>query len=415
MFAVTLWNGCAHSRIARPFSARTEHCRQSNCAVCPADQGPHTLDTSQFDERPSIQLGLNLDIPEAAPIAADQPLKVRILVPHVVERLAAEHSSLAHLLMSDQQGDSCESRCGPLNDALEAQAEFERNQSVAEALTAYYRLTLVYLQNGLNMRSAAELDRFTSMLARLEEAGLARSIEQGQIDQTRFEIWQNRSKLEYSQRLLTAQLRELLNLEPHQLEPIWPDFEPTESLVSDGVQSEIETAWNHRGDLRALEHLLCLAPEDLIGGQSGWLSGAHPLLGASRVAQLRRWQLLFCKHRMALQSEWMKRQCQLLQLIEAKRSAIAIEVEEIWYSLDLRQQLIASKQLALADLDANWHSRIAGKDIRPLSFADETDYSKQRIQLISELVQERIELEIDLVRLQRAQGTLGRRFAQSMN
>ncbi len=374
---------------------------------------PTSLRTVQWEARPPIQLDLNLDVPEAAPpFVEGDPSDVRLLTPAECESLSAAHSSLAALLTSAGFDAAATCERSPLHSAFACQAAFERNQSSGDALIAYYRLASVYLQFGLSVHSLNELKRFEDLVQRLETQGVARSMEhQGAINQSRLDVLQKQAQLEYSQRVLTAQLREMLDLDPAQLSPIWTDFEATPSLVSNGVTAEIEIALAHRGDLQALEHLQSLSPRDLLGLNSGWATSIHPLLGFAAGVPVRPWQLLFCKHRTALENAWCQQQRQLTELIITKRRAISVEVEEVWYSLEKRQRTIELKQRALASLDADWNARLAAKDILPVTVASETDYSNRRLVLTSELLQERIELEIDLVRLQKAQGTLGTRAA----
>lgn len=364
-----------------------------------------TLETISVEARDPLVLDLNINLDGAIPPAMMGATALRLLAADSCRRLAAQRAPTARLLDSDANLDPCGPGDGAaITIAFLAQAEHERNQAAGDALIAFHRLILVYLQNGICLQTLAEIERLQRVLDKLADAGMTGAAQQGQLNQRREDTKVQQARLSYSQHVLTAQLRELLGLDESQFEPIWPVFEATPALVSDGLESEIALAWQHRGDLHALEQLHCLSPQEFLTLAQGILGQTHPLLGLSRVARLMPWQLLMCRHREAIAAEVQKRQAQLAELIEAKRRAIRIEVEEVWHALEMRTQVIAIKQDALAELDADWNRRLNTKDIQPIEMSDEVEYVTARLELIGDLVRERMEIEIDLVRLRKAQG-----------
>jgi hypothetical protein len=375
----------------------------------------HVLPVIDYHERGPIEL---FEIPEPIwgwPIADQQPERLRELTFENCARLARASSPVANQIETHRTwlASSCETPA-VLLAAMECQAAHERNLHAATALEGYLNLVDIYAQQPIFEQAFAIFVDADASLRKLQSAGFGMESDPAELEREKIKLEQQVAELRYSQSRLQDGLEGLLHLAPQSGQPIWTRYVAREVGELGGIEDfdqAREVAFANRGDLQAL--MLLASDCSMISNETltRLVASAQPMLGPGLVksAVARWWQCALKDELERLEAqESAARRRQLNQLIEAKRQMIAGEVQEILHSLRRHRELAELKHRELESLQDSIAAAEKAKDERPLDFAKYQQQRLRALELTGQIVHEVIAIDIDQIRLRRAQGLWGR-------
>ncbi len=343
----------------------------------------------------------------AMPVIDENTTQVRILTAPDCERLAAQSSKAANQLIAEQgiaPTNECHSELGVL---LDLQAAQQRNLSAGLALEAYYQLLGVYLAHGIVQES---LQKLADSQATIE--AMSRDIPAGDslavLQRERLELLAKIAELRYQQQALTSQLEFYLVLEADTHHPIWTEQVNLEAVILPTLDQALDNAYRHRSDLAAAQTLansndptlLAAAKQRLMasgGGGWGQLSIPKPLLLCAA-----KWQQQLAALELSARHE------QLCQLVNDLKLAIRLEVTEAWESTQQHLTTLELKQKILESSEQSILLQQQSNELVPTSPEDEMALERDRLAARRDVLQATIAAQLSWIRLQKAQGALGK-------
>lgn len=420
-YCVTSLSGCARL-------ARKRNCNSSPNCPAPVSVPKQSLPTIAFETREAILFSELTNPIEGFPIAVDpsdrpqkapvSPDRLRNLKLAEARRLAYETAPIAERLESHRDWLKTLKRTPPaILNAMTHQARFERSKHRQLATEAYYNLVKVYTKPPILHRTDEVLQASEMALEKFREAGIEIPGDPQELQRRRVEITEQYAEVRFNQLRLNDALDSLLNLAPAPKEPLWTDFQASvhppvqnesetvesETVESEAVESEaveletIELALSQRGDLQALEQLSCdsqtLSLDFLRGSDAGsGLMGA----GFEMPPAAKFWQ---CRVKDEIerlkQSAQCERKRQLQMLVENKKEQIRLEVRQSLQAIEKHQASLKLKLIRLDNLRESMAAAEKAKDIRPVDFKSRLEQRTAEFKLISEIIDERIAIEIE--------------------
>lgn len=333
-----------------------------------------------------------------------------------VARAAAEHAPAARLLESERTASACGldrddpeacARAGLIQAIYGDLAEHQRNEAAADAMAAYWRAVAVRDQIQLLHQAEPLIDT----LEALAEAAARLEIADGNLDQLddqRLQIEDRLIEGRFSLLRIRHQIAALIGSSSEQAEAARLD-EPLggQRTPELDVERQIEIAFSHRSDLRALETLCrCMngnslpAARDLLGTFSPGLGVASAAVTAARGSRL----LTLHAPRPSI-GDLACRRAQCSELVAARREQVQAEVRDAVLQVEeaIARVDVARRRAELADAVAERARRATEIEQQPPGTSEQSQLVALERQ--AELIERQQRLAVALVELQRAQGT----------
>lgn len=365
------------------------------------------LEEVPINDRAPIQvndIGLNAS---GSPVNADAQNSLRRLTVAQCRELAMTGSRNANALDAEFQRLQCNENVPPcILEMIQLSAMHQRNESIGQALEAYLNLVEVYLQHDLLLESTVLIDDTHQTIDQLRAADVIVDFDRRELDRRRMTAEEKAFELLSNQQTLTTGLELLLQLQRTSGSPIWPEYS-AESFGQYDVPTlndSLTVAWENRKDLRALQALATCCSEDLIDAVRSSLRSIHPLLGFAFRPRGVLYQAFFGQQDDL--HEVNQLQNQVYGVIESLKDSIELEVASRVYSIEKRMAVIRLKKARIQSLHDSIQSAKDVAAVKPVDLKAQVERRAQVIEARSELIRERIALEIDRVKLMQAQGIL---------
>jgi hypothetical protein len=391
----------------------------SGCSLLPAPQSSVLVGDPEPAAPPS---GITLDearIPTGDAARAWTtswlPASGRPLTAAECASRGAEQSQLARVLDREaahlrcgagSHGRGCVS--GLLPEILSQEARRQRNDAAQQALTAYYQLVEVHLQQEVLAESLREHESTRQSLESLHSAGLLPQYDRSDLERKRLQLDQQSLKLTYDRTRLTARIKTLIGqdaLTPEAiettcaLEPRPPGYALPEAL---------EIARAHDVELFAIRRFLQCGDVDDLDLARSLLQTSFPLLGQTpeTTGPLAKLSLVW-GHVARSQQELSTRKQQLRTLYASRQEQVDLEVAAAL--VDVEQKYL---ELGLArDTYDSWQTRVdvleLNRELLREGYPELLAARGERLKARSQLLHAIVELELAHVRLDGTLGTLG--------
>jgi len=390
--------GCAashrHSVVSRANNYRL---------VTNAQPARNALSTLEFESRTPIQIGVGQPT-SGLPLTVNDG-SIRNLTLGECQSLAFNSSALGNALSQEGKvvnSESCGSDETPgcVSRIICLQAEHERVKSSGQATEAFLNLVDVYLQHEILLESMEEVDRASSVLNKLKENEIEVDVDPRELDRQENMLEEKAAELLYAQQQATTGLSLLLNLNVDNTTPIWTQYENLETVPIPELQSAVDVAFENRKDLAALNELACCCGPEVMELIRSSTQTLHPLIGL-KFGPKRKWNFLVQKE---LEQEACCRCEQIVDVVQAKKKLIRLEVSQLVQSMNRRARLIYLKKSTVESLSKSLDEAEKAVEIKPLDFKTQIENKAAWLQARSELVHEIVALEIDRSKLTTAQG-----------
>ncbi|GEM_PF-1814981 len=335
---------------------------------------------------------------------------IRVLTLSNCEQLAAQTAPKAKIIERQVAWLSDQDLASETLLAVAAfQAQYERNVHVGNALEAYWDLANTYAQQPGLEQGRLVLDDAEQTVLRFRESGISSQADPAEFGRAELDLDRKEAELVHAQNQLLDGLSLLLALDLNDRSPIWTSDTSGSSFSSEDQQQAIAVALDQRGDLQAMRTLMQVSDwESLEQGQQ--IVGTQiPLSVGPSATLLAVWN---CLKKNDLERQKAEQLCslrqQLQQLIYTKERLVEQEVRGIFSSLDRYQKVLQLNLEEVSSLQQTMTTAEQGKDLRPIDFQQRLQ-QQQRMQLLnSQIIQGRVAIERDRVRLRQSQGLLGR-------
>jgi cytochrome c556 len=343
------------------------------------------------------------------------------------EQIAATSAPIAREIESHRDWLSNNSAASAaFIQAMNHQADYERNMHAGRSLKAMLNLADIYSQQPTIEQSHQTIDQAMRAIEKIRDADVPVPSDTNELTRQHLEIEEQATSLQLNQQQLTQAIELLLELESSEV-PLWPDMQDFDQVVSNfgnietDCESAYQTALTHRGDLKALQ-ILAGDSDRLSTEQFAALADAgSPLLGAGLdlpVSAALWWQCRL-KDQFEQRIECIKekeaarRREQMISLAENKRKQIRREVCDAIDAIKTNQRLLELKTQRRDSLTQSIVAAEKAKDEEPLDFAAHLQNRLERLKLETEITHQHFLIAAEKVRLREAQGLLGQQAQYS--
>jgi hypothetical protein len=393
----TIFSGCHRHQPAAQFS------KPYQAAPEPSNE----LVEIAVSERSPIQMAYQDQISGGTPVNPDAQNSLRRLSIVQCSMLARRSSRAGNALDGEYERLRCKEHVPEcILQMLQLSADHQRNESAGQALEAYLNLVEVYLQHDVLLESAVLVQETHETLDQIRAAGVVVDFDRRELDRRRMEAEEKAFELLEKQQQLTSGLEILLQLRRTAKSPIWTEFQ-AESIgvgAAPDLNSSLTIAWENRKDLQAMKVLATCCSEDLLDAIRASARSLHPLLGLALSPRPLFFRALFGPEENLQETNSLQRH--ITGVIESQKDLIEAEVSNRVFSIEKR---IAVMQLKQAQIDSLRNSIQSAKDaasIKPVDLETQLNQKSEILRIRSEIIHERIALEIDRMKLMQAQGLL---------
>lgn len=367
----------------------------------------HSLPVIEYKNRLSIELIQGYESFKGTITAVEPPTSVRDLSLNECRSLSFKSSPVARQLESHGRWLQRMNRSSPsVVKGVFLQAEHERSVHVANSLEAYLNLTEVYLQRSVVDEMVQVLNNSEEAIESFQKAGIEIPGDPNVIERRRMEIDEQISDLRMNQNKLTSGLEALLELSPQSDLPIWTSFKAPIHETIPSEEMAIQIALGSRDDLKALETVergsYSMSSEEMKG-----LFGGTPFLGSSISipGPAGCFQISLQKQIASLKrSENVEYQHQIHDSVIIKQNQIRQEVSEALQNLSNHYSRLSITQQKLISYQNSLEAESKAKDQRPVDLSLRTAKEIETLKAVSDLIHERIAIEIAHVRLEKSLG-----------
>lgn len=388
-------------------------CRGRNVPpACREARPPVVLPRVRLGDLPSVLLPGERDsrIWQSTIMPADEAYRVVAL--RECERHAATASASANAL--DGEADRyarAASGSNSITRILRMQACQVRNDTAAEAMSAWLGLLQSGLQHDLLIRSVEQLDATRLTVDRLRKEGLAMETDLGQFDRQFNDLEDRHARLVALEQDLAGLLEFLMGTLPDAAHPLAPDASGMgewRDPETPDLEEAVATALACRQDLAILETMAASQDVRTLEAAREALRGVHPLLAAAIERNFAGGPLKRLRLKNQLELELAARKTQLGDVIHTTRQRIRLEIASALNAIERHQRGVDLRKAQLDSLDESLKLLEAAAKIRTVSLAEKTELQSQRLETESALVEQLIERELAWVKLLKSQGRLGR-------
>lgn len=339
--------------------------------------------------------------------------QVRILTLKDAEILAAGNSEAASHIREQRLWLKC--KPGITNSLLESlkhQEEYERNQSAARAMEAFFQLAEIDAQLPILDRSISVIENAETAILKVHQSGLPIEHDTTELGRQKIDLERKRDELVYNRKLVSGQLALLLNLDPDDPLSIWTDFRPRDPAIDVDVKKQVEIAFENRGDLLGVETLALASNPKSLDGLRQVSAGKSPVMGITPtgLGPARWWQhRLQAQLECLRQKEFAQRKIQLARLAKSQKKVIRAEVQGTLLGVANRRRKVESIGRTIASLNRSIIAAEKAKDIRPIDFPQYLGWKLEVLKLTSDSIHQLAAIQTDISKLQASQGILGKK------